>query len=94
MAYTFSTNVCNRARIAYGVIGSTFPLLEIEALRFARFGSTAAICATGCRPLSLMSTNTSSDTKMSPIQNRRLINLQSILRCLSLRLSKRRVRLA
>jgi hypothetical protein len=44
--------VSSAARITYGEIGSTFPLLDIEDTTFCRVGSMADIFATGFRPLS------------------------------------------
>jgi len=45
VARTFSTNVSSCARITYGAIGSTFPLLLMDETRFSRVGSTTETLA-------------------------------------------------
>src|SRR5260370_16812903 len=51
VARTFSTNVSSCARITYGEIGSTFPLLLMDETRFSRTGVTAEIFGTPFPPL-------------------------------------------
>src|ERR1700691_3156746 len=67
-----------------GEMGSTFPLLEMEATMFSRIGVTAEIFATGCRPLTLirMSASTVAASRKISIRFR---NRRSICRCLLLR---------
>ena len=49
--WTLVTKVSNWARTVAGAMGSTLPLLLMEATMFRRTGVVADIFATGCRPL-------------------------------------------
>ena len=75
----------NCALTVYGAIGSTLPLLEIDDVIFCRTGMVAAIFATGCRPLILMSVNaiTAATASSRRVRFRRLLSINSVNRSMT-----------